>query len=283
MKNTKKIVSLSTAAFVAIASLALPVAAQNRTGMDIVNSGEYFRLKTMFRGENECLEGNGAASPVHKGSSFMDDCQNVSGQLWKFEPANDGYFRLKIMDRDGVDCLEGNEAGSPVHDGSAFMDECQNVSGQLWKVVADGNGSDSAGVGSNNSAVEASTPKVSPTIDNIIALRSVNEPARYVQSVNSMGELSTISGPELPSNALFRVVNGLAGGESVSFQSLDDPSRYLRHQGFRVELQTIECNKGLYAIAIHSRLPEVRVTSQPHYMVAVRDHVNFQKLLTASH
>ena len=45
----------------------------------------YYRLKTKFRGDGECLEGNQAGSNVKGGAAFMDKCQNVSGQLWKFE------------------------------------------------------------------------------------------------------------------------------------------------------------------------------------------------------
>lgn len=103
-------------------------------------TGGWYRLKTMFRGDGECLEGNDAGSPVHSGAAFMDTCQNVSGQLWRFVPASDGYYRLKTMFRGDSECLEGNQVGSPVHDGSAFMDTCQNVSGQLWELVSQGNG-----------------------------------------------------------------------------------------------------------------------------------------------
>lgn len=104
--------------------------------VETLAAGGYYRLKTQFRGINECLEGNQASSPVHGGSAFMDQCQNVSGQLWKFEPAGNGYFRLKTQFRGEDECLEGNQAGSPVHNGSAFMDQCQNVSGQLWQIIA---------------------------------------------------------------------------------------------------------------------------------------------------
>ena len=100
----------------------------------------YYRLKTMFRGDGECLEGNQAGSDYHNGAAFMDKCQNVSGQMWKFEDAGNGYYRLKTMFRGDGECLEGNQAGSKVHNGSAFMDKCQNVSGQLWKVEPAGNG-----------------------------------------------------------------------------------------------------------------------------------------------
>ena len=45
----------------------------------------FYRLKTQFRGEGECLEGNRVNGSAKAGAAFMDSCQNVSGQLWKFE------------------------------------------------------------------------------------------------------------------------------------------------------------------------------------------------------
>ena len=49
----------------------------------------FFRLKTLFRGEGKCLEGNGLSErSVLGGASFMDDCKNVSGQLWRLEPVD---------------------------------------------------------------------------------------------------------------------------------------------------------------------------------------------------
>ncbi|EKU99354.1 hypothetical protein Lepto7375DRAFT_1381 [Leptolyngbya sp. PCC 7375] len=47
----------------------------------------YFRLTTMFlEDQNKCLEGNRLApESVLEGGAFMDDCQNVSGQLWRIE------------------------------------------------------------------------------------------------------------------------------------------------------------------------------------------------------
>lgn len=104
------------------------------TGAEVFASGEYFRLKTLFRGDNECLEGNRRDSPVRKGSAFMDNCQNVTGQLWRTEPAGNGFYRLKTQFRGDNECLEGNRRDSPVRDGSAFMDSCQNVTGQFWKL-----------------------------------------------------------------------------------------------------------------------------------------------------
>ena len=46
----------------------------------------YVKLTTKFReNENECLEGNQIDGEVLSGAAFMDKCQDVSGQLWKFQ------------------------------------------------------------------------------------------------------------------------------------------------------------------------------------------------------
>lgn len=100
-------------------------------------NGGYFKLKTLFQGEDHCLEGNAfAPSSTLAGAAFMDTCQNVSGQLWKIVPAHDGYFRLKTLFQGEDHCLEGNRfAPESTLGGAAFMDTCQNVSGQYWKIT----------------------------------------------------------------------------------------------------------------------------------------------------
>ena len=56
------------------------------TGEEFTPGKGYYRLQTMFlEKENKCLEGNKLGpNSVLKGAAFQDDCQNVSGQLWKF-------------------------------------------------------------------------------------------------------------------------------------------------------------------------------------------------------
>lgn len=44
-----------------------------------------YRLKTLYTGNDKCLEGNAASTGAKDGVAFMDDCKNVTGQLWKFE------------------------------------------------------------------------------------------------------------------------------------------------------------------------------------------------------
>ena len=99
----------------------------------------YYRLQTMFlEEENKCLEGNRfAEESVLGGGAFMDDCQDVTGQLWNIVEAEEGYYRMQTMFLEGENkCLEGNRlAEESVLGGMAFMDDCQNVTGQLWKLV----------------------------------------------------------------------------------------------------------------------------------------------------
>jgi hypothetical protein len=94
----------------------------------------YYRLKTQFQGADHCLEGNQLKGDMN-GASFMDKCQNVSGQLWKFESAGNGFYRMKTQFRGPKgECLEGNRVKGFAKAGGAFMNKCQNVSGQLWKL-----------------------------------------------------------------------------------------------------------------------------------------------------
>lgn len=107
-----------------------------------IGAGGYFRLTTMFReGNNECLEGNQVNGSAKDGAAFMDNCQNVSGQLWKAIPQGNGYFRLTTMFREGEnECLEGNEVNGSAKNGASFMDSCQDVSGQYWTAIPQNNG-----------------------------------------------------------------------------------------------------------------------------------------------
>lgn len=99
-----------------------------------------FRLQTQFLQDDACLEANGPASPVHSGASFMDSCQDVSGQVWMAVPIQDGYFRLQSPLHGAERCLESNSADQSYFNGAAYMDTCQNVTGQMWRAVPAGDG-----------------------------------------------------------------------------------------------------------------------------------------------
>ncbi len=52
----------------------------------IEDAGKGFvRLKTQFRGDGECLEGNQVKGLEKAGGAFMNRCSNVTGQLWTLE------------------------------------------------------------------------------------------------------------------------------------------------------------------------------------------------------
>lgn len=102
------------------------------------NQKGWYRLKSKDQGDGKCLESNGKDSNVKSGASFMDDCKNVSGQLWRLElissKGGDHSYRLRSMLHNDKFSLEGNKPDGS-KGGNAFMNDTQNVSGQMWRLV----------------------------------------------------------------------------------------------------------------------------------------------------
>lgn len=48
----------------------------------------WYSLRTLIDSETKCLEANAETSPFMEGKSFMNSCQNVSGQRWKLTDDN---------------------------------------------------------------------------------------------------------------------------------------------------------------------------------------------------
>ena len=107
--------------------------------------GKLYKLKTQFQGPDKCLEGNKRASTsTLGGAAFMDNCQRVSGQAWKFVPDRDykGYYRMKTVFRGDDECFRANRFGSKILGGASFMDQCKYPSrrfpaigsGQQWRI-----------------------------------------------------------------------------------------------------------------------------------------------------
>ena len=105
----------------------------------------YFRMQTMFQAPNDrCLESNRIVpGATLKGATFLDRCQQVTGQLWKAVPIGRGLFRLqsKMLERENF-CLEGSRPFTPNDplNGAARMDPCANSSGQFWRFIPKENG-----------------------------------------------------------------------------------------------------------------------------------------------
>ena len=101
----------------------------------------YYVLQTIFSREvDQCFQGNvlDSASTL-SGAAFMEACQKVAGQEWKFIPREGGGYWLQTrLGEAESKCLEGNDRGlGSTLQGAAFMDDCSSSPGQLWSVVAD--------------------------------------------------------------------------------------------------------------------------------------------------
>ena len=105
---------------------------------DFALKGEYFHLKTLFRGDDECLEGNQfLPGNTAGGAAFMSPCTGQSGMFWKLVPSSQsGYFHLTTLFREkDNECLEGNEfLPGNTAGGAAFMSPCTGQSGMFWRL-----------------------------------------------------------------------------------------------------------------------------------------------------
>lgn len=69
-----------------------------------------------------------------------------------------------------------------------------------------------------------------------VTLRSVNFRQNVVQHRGFLGESKPIANDQDRKDGSFRVVPGLAGPGTISFEASNYPGHYLRHQGFRIKL-----------------------------------------------
>ena len=103
------------------------------------DSDSWYRLKTQFEGASHCLESNDTDwSEWHGGNAFMDGCQEVSGQMWRFEPViseGEVWYRMKSAFQGDDKCLEGNHPDELYQGGASFMADCQPNPDQLWRLV----------------------------------------------------------------------------------------------------------------------------------------------------
>lgn len=99
----------------------------------------WYHLKSINGGNDKCLEANSPVDGSAKGgASFMDNCQNVSGQLWKLELVSDTngdhIYRIRSYAHGNDRSLEGNKPDGS-RSGITFMDKTQNVLGQMWRLI----------------------------------------------------------------------------------------------------------------------------------------------------
>lgn len=110
----------------------------------------YYRMKTAFRGDDECFRANKFGGPILGGASFMDQCKYPtspsstlgSGQQWRIQPiVGTQYFTLTVrgrIRRNVSECLEGNEfAPTSTLQGAAFLAGCKPFTGQMFYAEED--------------------------------------------------------------------------------------------------------------------------------------------------
>ena len=68
------------------------------------------------------------------------------------------------------------------------------------------------------------------------SLRSANFPDRHVRHLNGVGRIDPVSTATERADATFTVRSGLANGNCYSFQSVNNPGHYLRHNAMHVVL-----------------------------------------------
>ncbi|GJL65421.1 MAG: hypothetical protein NPIRA05_03920 [Nitrospirales bacterium] len=128
----------------------------------VVVSDEIISISTPMLGESyflqseigvingTCLEGNrNRIDAVVRGYSYLDNCQNVTGQLWKFVDQSAsglvGYYKItnQFLESEGK-CLEAGSYDAISGGGrGAFMASCNDsalLSSQLWKLISTGEG-----------------------------------------------------------------------------------------------------------------------------------------------
>ena len=87
---------------------------------------------------------------------------------------------------------------------------------------------------------EPFTTVSNPKADNKhYSFRSVNYKDMYIHHNNGLLDITKILSPTRE-NATFKMVDGLSGdSNTVSFESIDKPGQFLRHQSYRVKLQPL--------------------------------------------
>ena len=91
--------------------------------------------------------------------------------------------------------------------------------------------------------------------DNAVMLQSINFPDFYISHRDKLGEITSRQSQLDRGFASFRLVPGLADGNKVSFESVNRPGNYLRHQDWRVKLHRNDGSRLFREDATFARVP----------------------------
>jgi hypothetical protein len=81
-----------------------------------------------------------------------------------------------------------------------------------------------------------STLGLSPKLREVVSLRAVNSPERYIRHRGFLGFIEPVNSELARQDASFRIVPGLANSNCKSFESVNAPNHFLRHEQFRLKL-----------------------------------------------
>lgn len=90
-----------------------------------------------------------------------------------------------------------------------------------------------------------------------VSLQASNYPGKYIRHSNSLGMLDTIKETDAlaKKDSSFKMVPGLAGGDSWSFESVNFPGYFLRHKDYRVILEKKSNDKDFKESASFREVP----------------------------
>ena len=138
----------------------------------------FFKLQLVgVQDEDRCLEANGMSErSVLKGESFLDFCQDVTGQEWEAQPVGNGRFRLRSSLHGKSRCLSINGGEVPaISVGAPFMAPCVAAVAELVAVPHDGGQRFSLRIDDTEACLGADSSSTHPRALPVRAVRCVDD------------------------------------------------------------------------------------------------------------
>lgn len=195
----------------------------------IDDTSGYYRLETDVGGTAGCLEGNRRADDsVLKGAAFVDDCQDVTGQLWKLVPREKtGYYHLQTLFlEDQNKCFEGNAMSPEAElDGASYLGDCGEATGQDWKFMDAGGGAyrlQTAFLEAENKCLEGNRLGATALLGGAAHMSDCREVPGQLWKLVPVADTSTAVARAL--------VDAQGGAEGAAYALIEDTSVYYRLQ-----------------------------------------------------
>lgn len=168
----------------------------------------------------------------YSGGGIDGSFERTSGTTWKESNNSDGTHYFIETHRDDWSVYLKDEPRSmtiqiDLHLRSIFVDPFGKGRRKLYSITRS----------------EAKTKSV--IIGGQYSFESFNYPGEYIRHNNYLGIKSIVNSESAKNSAIFRVVNGLAGNQcgsslSISFELVNLPGYYLRHQNSRIILSRLD-------------------------------------------